>query len=61
MKKKKVIFVKADDSLHAKLQLVAKAMDRPASQIVREAVNEKLERIADEKPEIKEALLRDAA
>lgn len=56
MKKNKVIFVKADDNLHSKLRLVAKAMDRPSSQIVREAINEKLDRIAEEKPEIKEAL-----
>lgn len=55
MKESKFNF-KANTEFLGRLQRAAKALNRPASQIVREAVDEKLERDAKRNQKLKAAL-----
>jgi predicted DNA-binding protein len=57
MKKKQArINIRADEDWVARLERVAKFLERPASQFVREAVNEKIESLAKRRPALREAL-----
>jgi predicted transcriptional regulator len=53
--KDRVIFVRADADLTERLEKAAELLDRPGSQLVREAVNEKLNKLARRFPELKAA------
>jgi predicted transcriptional regulator len=53
---KKMWNMKVTDEFYDRLQRVADITDRPASQLVREAVNEKLARLAEQDPKIAEII-----
>ena len=52
---------KTTDELIERLRRASAATDRPASQIVREAIKEKLDELAVEFPQIDEVLLEQTA
>jgi hypothetical protein len=52
----KQLNVLASEELLDKLRIVSSAAEIPISQIVREGVKEKIERLANEKPEVRRAL-----
>ena len=54
--KPKIWNFKADERFINRLNKAAEVLDIPASQIAREAINEKLEALAGQKPELREAL-----
>jgi predicted transcriptional regulator len=53
--------IRARPSWKKMLDRVAETVDRPTSQLVREAVNEKLERMAEQNPRIAEIVNEQAA
>lgn len=53
--------IRATEEFKRRLDKAAAVLDVPASQIVREGVNERLERLAAENPRLKEALESEAA
>jgi len=56
-KKEKVIYIPADDALHARVKLAAGLVaEGNMSRLAREALNEKLERLAKKYPQHSEEL-----
>jgi predicted DNA-binding protein len=55
-KPKKMWNLKATEEFISRLQKTAEVLDRPASQLVREAVNEKIEALSQTNPKVAEAL-----
>lgn len=54
-KKTNVIFVKADNDLRRRLKKASQAADVPMSQIVRDAIKQRLDEMATVYPELKAA------
>ena len=52
--KTKLFNFRVSDEFARRLQQAARVVDQPASQIVREAVREKLEQLAQKHPELRE-------
>jgi hypothetical protein len=57
-KKTKRFNMKASEDFLGKLQKISETLDKPASEVVREAVNEKIEALAEANPKVAEALGR---
>ena len=53
--KDRMIFLRADSTLTGRLERASELTDRPSSQLVREAINEKLNKLARRFPELKAA------
>jgi predicted DNA-binding protein len=53
--KDKVIFVRSDRQLDKRIRKAAQLLDRPAAQIVREAIKAELDRLSEQFPELKAA------
>lgn len=51
--KEEMIFARADAGMRARLAMAAEILDRPASQIVREAVKRELDALARKHPELR--------
>jgi predicted transcriptional regulator len=51
-----VIYVESSKQRHRNLETAAKVIDRTMGQLAREAIDEKLDRLAEIDPRIKEAL-----
>jgi predicted transcriptional regulator len=58
---KKMWNMKVNPDFYDRLQEVAKITDRPASQLVREAINEKFAKLAEQNPRIAEIVNDQAA
>jgi predicted transcriptional regulator len=57
MKKiKKMWNLKATEEFISRLQKTAEVLDRPASQLAREAINEKIDSLVEQNPKVAEAL-----
>jgi predicted DNA-binding protein len=52
--KRRLMNLRVTDEFAARLNRAAEVIDRPVSQIVREAVNEKLEQLARKHPELQQ-------
>lgn len=53
--KSKMLFIRSDRDLEQRLKRAARILDRPMSQIIREAMKEKLDQLAEIHPELKAA------
>ncbi len=55
MKKNDTLQIRTETQLRERLKATAKVLDIPASQIVREAISEKLARLAETRPELRKS------
>jgi predicted transcriptional regulator len=60
-KDKKIWNFKATEEFISRLQKTADVLDRPASQLAREAINEKIDQLAQSNPKVAQALEEIAA